>query len=128
MKYFHAGVGKSFEEALALCAENDARIIQPESVSDMETLQDALGWTGKADRAHFWLPWANMLDGEIAPNKDDSYAGEWVHFVDGTPVPSALNGYFKGRQKTIDGLGTGCTRFSNNRNKEVELIVSLKIQ
>ena len=33
----------------------------------MEALSDALGWTGKADRSSFWLPWANMKDGEIAP-------------------------------------------------------------
>ena len=48
VKYFHAGVGKTFEEALALCAKEDARLVQPESVADMEALQDALGWTGKA--------------------------------------------------------------------------------
>ena len=78
----------------------------------------------KADRASFWLPWANMLNGEIAPSQDDAYAGDWVHFVDGTAVPKALNGYFQGRGKTIDGMGTGCTMFNQNRRKELLILVS----
>ena len=65
-----------------------------------------------------------MLNGEIAPSQDDAYAGDWVHFEDGTAVPKALNGYFQGRSKTIDGMGTGCTMFNQNRRKELIILVS----
>ena len=61
VKYFHAGVGKTFEEALALCAKEDARIVQPESVADMEALQDALGWTGKARFKFFSINFRNFV-------------------------------------------------------------------
>ena len=124
VKYFSAGVGKTFEEARALCAQHGSRIVQPESESDMEALSDALDWTGKADRASFWLPWANMKDGEIAPSRDDAYIGDWVHFVDGTAIPNGIKRYFEGRHKTIDGMGTGCTMFQNNRSKELQILVS----
>ena len=124
VKYFSAGVGQTFEQARALCAKHGSRIVQPESESDMKALADALDWTNKADRASFWLPWANMLNGEIAPSQDDAYAGEWVHFVDGTPIPDGLKKYVEGRHKTIDGMGTGCTMFRNNRSRQLELMVS----
>ena len=65
-----------------------------------------------------------MLNGEIAPSKDDVYAGDWVHFVDETAVPKALMGYFQGRGKTIDGMGTGCTMFNQDRRKQLLILVS----
>ena len=65
-----------------------------------------------------------MLNGEIAPSQDDAYSGDWVHFVDGTAVPKALMGYFQGRGKTIDGMGTGCTMFNQDRRKDLLILVS----